>query len=119
MPQTSFPPLPDSSLRLFRTRAQGSGAGTAPHCAGAVALLSHFPATIKLDRRSIVCTIGHLVPERTDRAAHGVYGALVIPSQSDRVPPPSLSGPASHTSGSHTLVLEDVGCYETQGALRH
>ena len=88
MPQASFPPLPDSSLRLFRTRAQGSDAGTAPHfAAGAAAPLSHFPAIIKLDRRSKVCTIGHLVPKRTARGAHGVYGALVNPSQSDRASP--------------------------------
>jgi hypothetical protein len=66
MPQTSFPTLPDSSLRLFRTRAQGSGAGTAPHCAGAVALLSHFPVTIKLESRSRICALKHLVPESTE-----------------------------------------------------
>ena len=59
MPRRSFAPLPDSSLRLSRPRDQGSGAGTAPHSAGAVALLSLFPTTIKLERRSKVRALRH------------------------------------------------------------
>src|SRR5215213_7687795 len=60
MPRASFPALADSSLRLFGTRAQGSGAGTAEQTAGAMPCLSFIPAVIEPERRSSVCTFGHL-----------------------------------------------------------
>src|SRR5215204_2195648 len=41
----------------------------------------------------------------------------LLPSQSDRVPPPPLSGPASHTRGLHLLVLKDVT--RMWGVFRH
>src|SRR5215212_11919374 len=89
----------------------------------ALPLLVLFLIIIKLERRSRICALGHLVPQSTAHAARGVYGALVIPSQSDRVPPPSSSGPASHTRGLHPLSLKCVprmwGCHETQSAPRH
>jgi hypothetical protein len=49
--------------------------------------------------------LGHYVPESTVRVASWVYGALVIPSQSDRVPPPCSAGPASNIPLSHALLL--------------
>jgi hypothetical protein len=56
MPQASFPALPDSSLRLFGTRAQGSGAGTAAQSAGAMPFLSFTSRPLlsqKGDRASV------------------------------------------------------------------
>jgi hypothetical protein len=69
MPCASFPYLP-GFWPLPCTNAQGSGAGTAAHSTGAVALLSQFPATIKLERPSRVCALGHL-----SARAHGVSGS--------------------------------------------
>src|SRR5215210_5929100 len=93
-------------------------------CSGVMLLAPPFlvliPAIIKLERPSRVCALGHLVLERTARTARCVYGALVIPSQSDRVPPPTCSGPASYIPEWHTLLLMcSWGCHETQGALGH
>jgi hypothetical protein len=56
--------------------------------------------------------------------AHGPGGSWSVwsfsPSQSERVPPPSSSGPVSLIPGWHTLVLKCLqGCHETQGAPRH
>src|SRR5215204_7631964 len=121
MPKASFSPLP-GSWPLPRTKAQGSGTGTAPHSAGAVALLSHFPATIKLERPARVHALRHLVPKRTERVSHGAYGVSVTePVRSSSpspfvwpgVPHPRLASPRPQGC------YEDVGCLQTHSAPRH
>ena len=47
-----------------------------------------------------------------------MYGALVTLSQSDRVPPPSLSGPACHTRGLHPLSSSRM-FQGGEGVMRH
>src|SRR5919107_6414363 len=91
-------------------------------CSGVMILALPFlvliPAIIKLERRSRVCTLGHLVPHSTARAARCVYGALVIPSHSEQVPLPSLLArrPASQRGILSSSMMR--GCHETQGAPR-
>ena len=53
---------------------KAKGAGTAPHSANAPGLRSLFPTTFKLERRSKICALGHIVPESTVPSMRGAYG---------------------------------------------
>ena len=75
-------------------------------------------ATIKLERRSSLCSGALSTPEHSPGGSWSVLWFCTEPVRSS--PPPICSGPASHIPDWHTLVLKcSRGCHETQGAPRH
>src|SRR5215203_2189428 len=82
-------------------------AETAPP-SGAAPLLSRSWLLLSQEDARGLYTGALSARESTARAECGVYGAPVIPSQSDRVPPPCSTGPVPNIPLSHPLLLEDV-----------